>query len=95
MTPLQGFLFGAIGSLLVLLAVAVGYFVGRHAVDVPDSADTGAAMDAPVEELSEKEKKKRKQLIEEQEAFDELMHYNIENVYGVSEDEWFRSISKG
>ncbi len=72
------FIYGALGVILALLLFSAGVFTGWRVKECL----VQAARKSYAEELTEKE---REQLREEQEAFANLMNYNVDMAYGLHE----------
>ena len=71
------FIFGAIGALVVIALIAIGFVIGWHANNAFRRHSTRVA----AEEASEEE---RRQLIADQRAFETMLNYNQDIAYGIT-----------
>lgn len=74
---MMNIVFGALGVLLVLGLLALGFFCGWRARICWVSHTQRAA----IQEISEQE---RKELLAQQKAFDQMMSYNADVAYGTA-----------
>ena len=71
-------LLGAVGAVLVIAAYIAGVLTASRL-----ARNTAKIYVQPVEENSETVDKKRKELKEQQKAFQQMQHYNADMAYGI------------